>query len=66
MIVKFGESRPRILKDVITIVINFVEQVHERDRFSDFLLTVLREALNKFRNLKLIVMSATADVQLFL
>jgi HrpA-like RNA helicase len=40
-------------------------QVHERDRFSDFLLTVLRDALNKFRNLKLIIMSATADVQMF-
>jgi HrpA-like RNA helicase len=40
-------------------------QVHERDRFSDFLLTVLRDALNKFRNLKLIVMSATTDVGLF-
>jgi HrpA-like RNA helicase len=28
-------------------------------------LTVLRDALNKFRNLKLIIMSATADVQMF-
>ena len=40
-------------------------QVHERDRFTDFLLTVLRDALNKFRNLKLIIMSATTDVGLF-
>jgi HrpA-like RNA helicase len=41
-------------------------QVHERDRFSDFLLTVLRDALTKFRNLKLIIMSATTDLQLLM
>ena len=43
-----------------------VDEIHERDRFSDFLLTVLRDALNKFRGLKLILMSATVDVQLFM
>ena len=43
-----------------------VDEIHERDRFSDFLLTVLRDTLNKFRGLKLILMSATVDVQLFM
>ena len=43
-----------------------VDEIHERDRFADFLLTVLRDALSKFRGLKLILMSATVDVQLFM
>ena len=49
-----------------TITHVIVDEIHERDRFSDFLLTVLRDALNKFRGLKLVLMSATVDVQLFL
>ncbi len=43
-----------------------IDEVHERDKFSDFLLTVIRDALNKFRGLKLILMSATVDVELFM
>lgn len=43
-----------------------VDEVHERDRFTDFLLTVLRDLLPKFRNLKVILMSATMDVELFI
>ncbi|XP_023236112.1 probable ATP-dependent RNA helicase YTHDC2 [Centruroides sculpturatus] len=41
------------------------DEVHERDRFSDFLLLIIRDVLLKFRNLKLILMSATLDIQLF-
>ncbi|XP_077514316.1 3'-5' RNA helicase YTHDC2-like isoform X2 [Amblyomma americanum] len=48
-----------------TITHVIVDEVHERDRFSDFLLTVLRDLLPKFRNLKLILMSATLDAELF-
>lgn len=43
-----------------------IDEIHERDRFSDFLLTVIKDALSKFRGLKLILMSATVDTQLFL
>ncbi|GAB6019416.1 3'-5' RNA helicase ythdc2 [Chamberlinius hualienensis] len=43
-----------------------MDEIHERDRFSDFLLIILRDALSKFRNLKLILMSANLDLQLFL
>ena len=43
-----------------------IDEVHERDRFSDFLLTVIRDALSKFKDLKLILMSATVDVDLFM
>lgn len=48
-----------------TITHVIVDEVHERDRFTDFLLTVLRDLLPKFRNLKLILMSATMDIELF-
>jgi len=43
-----------------------VDEVHERDRLSDFLLTVLRDMLERSPNLKLILMSATVDSQQFL
>ncbi|XP_071478246.1 3'-5' RNA helicase YTHDC2-like [Diadema antillarum] len=49
--------------DVITHVI--VDEIHERDRFSDFLLTQLRDLMSKKRHIKLILMSAALDVQLF-
>ncbi|XP_042863704.1 3'-5' RNA helicase YTHDC2-like [Penaeus japonicus] len=42
-----------------------VDEVHERDRFTDFLLLVLRDCLHKFRHLKLILMSAALDVNLY-
>ncbi|KAG6452028.1 hypothetical protein O3G_MSEX007431 [Manduca sexta] len=43
----------------------FVDEVHERDKFSDFLLIALRDALPRFKDLKLILMSATMDTQIF-
>lgn len=42
------------------------DEVHERDRFSDFLLTKLRDMLQKHSTLKLILSSAALDVNLFL
>ena len=41
------------------------DEVHERDRFSDFLLIVLREVLPRMKTLKVILMSAALNVQLF-
>ena len=41
------------------------DEVHERDRFSDFLLIVLRELLHRLKSLKIILMSAALNVQLF-
>ena len=43
-----------------------VDEIHERDKFSDFLVAVLRNALDKYANMKLILMSATLDIDLFL
>jgi ATP-dependent RNA helicase DHX57 len=51
-----------LLHDVTHVVI---DEVHERDRFSDFLLITLRELLAKRRDLKLVLMSATLHAGLF-
>lgn len=48
-----------------TITHIIVDEVHERDRFCDFLLIALKDALVKFRDLKVILMSATMDTDIF-
>ncbi|XP_063990992.1 3'-5' RNA helicase YTHDC2-like [Diachasmimorpha longicaudata] len=48
-----------------TITHVIVDEIHERDRFCDFLLIALKEALVKYRSLKLILMSATMDTNIF-
>ncbi|XP_055954066.1 3'-5' RNA helicase YTHDC2-like isoform X2 [Argiope bruennichi] len=50
---------------VATVTHILVDELHERDRYSDFLLIVLRDLILKFRNLKLVLMSASLDMQLF-
>jgi HrpA-like RNA helicase len=48
-----------------TITHILVDEVHERNRFTDFLLIALRDSLAKFRSLRLILMSATIDTLTF-
>nr|CAD7194903.1 unnamed protein product [Timema douglasi] len=48
-----------------TITHILVDEIHERNRFCDFLLIALRDALAKFRSLTLVLMSATMDTQVF-
>ncbi|XP_073514156.1 3'-5' RNA helicase YTHDC2-like isoform X3 [Phyllobates terribilis] len=48
-----------------TVTHVIVDEVHERDRFSDFLLTKLRDLIQKHPTLKLILSSAALDVNLF-
>ncbi|KAM8961846.1 3'-5' RNA helicase YTHDC2 [Pelodytes ibericus] len=55
-----GESTLSTVTHVI------VDEVHERDRFSDFLLTKLRDVMQKHPSLTLILSSAALDVNLFL
>ncbi|CAH2049582.1 unnamed protein product, partial [Iphiclides podalirius] len=43
----------------------FVDEVHERDKFSDFLLIALRDALPRHKELRLLLMSATCDTLIF-
>ena len=52
-----------ILESLTHIII---DEIHERDAMSDFLITVLKDALIRFRHLKLVLMSATVDTKLFL
>ena len=42
-----------------------VDEIHERDRFADFLLILLRDALPKHPQLRLVLMSATLHTELF-
>lgn len=42
-----------------------IDEVHERDRFVDFLLGVLRSRITRFPNLRIILMSAALDVNVF-
>eukprot|EP00884_Botryococcus_braunii_P000922 jgi/Botrbrau1/10830/Bobra.0025s0009.1 len=42
-----------------------VDEIHERDKFADFLLIVLRDLLPSHPNLRLVLMSATLHTQLF-
>ncbi|XP_009467463.1 PREDICTED: probable ATP-dependent RNA helicase YTHDC2 isoform X2 [Nipponia nippon] len=49
-----------------TVTHIIVDEVHERDRFSDFLLIKLRDVLQNQTNLKLIISSAALDANLFI
>lgn len=49
-----------------TVTHVIVDEVHERDRFSDFLLTAIRDELSKYPHMKLILMSASMNVDLFI
>uniref|UniRef100_A0A1Y1L8Q9 RNA helicase n=1 Tax=Photinus pyralis TaxID=7054 RepID=A0A1Y1L8Q9_PHOPY len=42
-----------------------VDEIHERDKYTDFLLIALKQNLDHYPHLKIILMSATADVDLF-
>ncbi|KAF8766215.1 hypothetical protein HU200_007721 [Digitaria exilis] len=42
-----------------------VDEIHERDRFSDFMLTILRDLLPVYPHLRLVLMSATMDAARF-
>ncbi|KAK9814740.1 hypothetical protein WJX72_010718 [[Myrmecia] bisecta] len=50
------------VQDVTHIV---VDEIHERDRFADFLLILLRDILPQQPHLRLILMSATLHIDLF-
>uniref|UniRef100_A0A3Q3AWS4 RNA helicase n=1 Tax=Kryptolebias marmoratus TaxID=37003 RepID=A0A3Q3AWS4_KRYMA len=49
-----------------TVTHVIVDEVHERDGLTDFLLTKMRDVLQKIPTLKLILSSAALDVDLFL
>lgn len=57
-----GKNSTSILNDVTHII---VDEVHERDQYSDFLLISLREKVLQHTNIKIILMSATIESNTF-
>lgn len=53
------------MRRAVPVVAVLIDEVHERDRFTDFLLTVLKDCLPKFQHLKLVLMSAAMDTALY-
>ncbi|KIH67195.1 helicase protein [Ancylostoma duodenale] len=43
-----------------------IDEIHERDVNTDFILIVLREMLREYRDLRVILMSATIDTKMFI
>uniref|UniRef100_A0A803MHF9 RNA helicase n=1 Tax=Chenopodium quinoa TaxID=63459 RepID=A0A803MHF9_CHEQI len=42
-----------------------VDEIHERDRYSDFMLAILRDLLPTYPHLRMVLMSATLDAERF-
>ncbi|XP_058459570.1 3'-5' RNA helicase YTHDC2-like isoform X2 [Malaya genurostris] len=57
-----GKNANSILNDVTHII---VDEVHERDQYSDFLLISLKEKVLQHANIKIILMSATIESNTF-
>uniref|UniRef100_A0A1B6C6P5 RNA helicase n=1 Tax=Clastoptera arizonana TaxID=38151 RepID=A0A1B6C6P5_9HEMI len=43
----------------------FIDEIQEREKLSDFILVILRDAIAKYKGLKLILMSASYDSKIF-
>lgn len=52
-------------RDISDITHIIVDEIHERDRYSDFMLAILRDMLASYPHLRLILMSATIDAERF-
>lgn len=50
------------VSDVTHII---VDEIHERDRYSDFMLAIIRDMLPSYPHLRLVLMSATLDAERF-
>ncbi|KAF8408631.1 hypothetical protein HHK36_004694 [Tetracentron sinense] len=63
---KRKEASYESLKDAVSEITHvIVDEIHERDRFSDFMLAILRDMLPLYPHLRLILMSATIDAERF-
>lgn len=59
---KASEKAQTALSDLTHII---VDEIHERDRYSDFMLAIIRDVLPSYPHLRLILMSATIDAERF-
>ncbi|XP_058743045.1 DExH-box ATP-dependent RNA helicase DExH6 isoform X2 [Vicia villosa] len=59
-------SKMKHVKDEISDITHIImDEIHERDQYSDFMLAILREILPSYPHLRLILMSATIDTARF-
>ncbi|GAU22186.1 hypothetical protein TSUD_252140 [Trifolium subterraneum] len=60
------QSKMKHAKDAISNITHIImDEIHERDRYSDFMLAILRDMLPSYPHLRLILMSATIDTARF-
>ncbi|KAJ1388004.1 R3H domain [Sesbania bispinosa] len=61
-----SSSKMKAAKDDISGITHIImDEIHERDRYSDFMLAIIRDMLPSYPHLRLILMSATFDVMRF-
>ncbi|KAL7215628.1 hypothetical protein ACSBR1_027724 [Camellia fascicularis] len=61
-----AETSKRLAKDAVSDLTHIiVDEIHERDRYSDFMLAILRDMLPSYPQLRLVLMSATLDAERF-
>ncbi|KAL8208141.1 hypothetical protein R6Q57_007553 [Mikania cordata] len=72
VLIKAGNSRTgkkksaKMVKDAFPDITHIiVDEIHERDRFSDFMLAIIRDMLPLYPHLRVVLMSATLDAERF-
>jgi HrpA-like RNA helicase len=61
ILVKFLQNGDEFLNDSILVL----DEVHERSMETDLIIIMIKNLLKKYKNLKIILMSATVDVSIF-
>lgn len=61
ILVKFLQNGDEFLNDSILVI----DEVHERSMETDLIIIMIKRLLSKFKNLKIVLMSATVDTKLF-
>ncbi|XP_051151910.1 DExH-box ATP-dependent RNA helicase DExH6 [Andrographis paniculata] len=59
---KKAKKKSNSISDITHII---VDEIHERDRYSDFMLAIIRDMLPLYSHLRLVLMSATIDADRF-
>ncbi|KAJ4828926.1 DExH-box ATP-dependent RNA helicase DExH6 [Turnera subulata] len=60
------EESSKPAKDAVSNLTHIiVDEIHERDRYSDFMLAIIRDILPSYPKLRLVLMSATLDAERF-
>ncbi|KAJ6412366.1 hypothetical protein OIU84_005424 [Salix udensis] len=60
-----NEAKAAAKENISGLTHIIVDEIHERDRFSDFMLAIIRDILPSHSHLRLILMSATLDAERF-